>query len=246
MSNLTAAWTASKPVIDGSCVSAEVHTALPAVAISAMGKAAGVIPDLWIPDSSLWLQRLQEETDNGMTLARSVATYPALARTPLVLATSAATATRLQGRAAAGWPAVLSGAAGGDIAMSIADPTSSTEGLLTLLAAQSALGTTDATPSKQLRAALVGLSRSVVPNPVAALGTLSQHPDAVVAVPASEQQVALANRAADTASPGASSGAASARAVALIPRGKLPVWTFRSLSSPLRVRSRRCAMPAQL
>ncbi len=99
-------WLDTKPRINGNCVGVEVDAAAPAdVAaviagahqhiLSGVGQANGKtkVPDVWIPDSGTWLQRLR-----AVDPALVPADAPSVARSPVVLATPEPLAATL------GWP----------------------------------------------------------------------------------------------------------------------------------------------
>ncbi|MGX7677631.1 substrate-binding domain-containing protein [Jatrophihabitans sp. DSM 45814] len=217
LTNLADEWTANKPVVDGVCPSVQVHATKSADAEATLSKSGVAVPDLWIPDSSLWLQRLRQDTDGLDTPARSIWNYPSIASTPLVLAGSAAAAPALKASAAKGWSGVLTGTTGGAGAQptaAVTDPTASTEGLLTLLTAQSALDGDGSAPSRQLVSTLVGLSQSTLSGSDAGFLAIDQQAAKAKPFPATEQQVVLAN------SSTSSSKSDTAKVVAVYPAGK--------------------------
>lgn len=100
-------WVDTNPRVDGDCVAVAVGTADPADVAAAVakrhngslngvGQASGrtVVPDVWIPDSTSWLQRLRAV---GRTWVPADVT--SIARSPVVLAMPQPVAARL------GWPA---------------------------------------------------------------------------------------------------------------------------------------------
>jgi Ca-activated chloride channel homolog len=157
-------WTATKPRINGRCVAVTVAAADPAdiaaaVAGQHQGTLTGVgradgdvrVPKVWIPDSSIWLQRLRAAGQDWVPAeARSVA------RSPVVLAMPQPAAATL------GWPNkkltwadLLTKLSGGSrLKPGIVDPNrdaASLSGLLALGAAANAAG------SKGQQAAVAGL-----------------------------------------------------------------------------------------
>src|SRR4051794_29129842 len=79
---------AAQQLDDGSCAAAAVETQQPLQTVGDLGALpASTLPDVWVPDSSLWLARAPE----GAPLAAD----GALAGSPVVLATSSAAADRL-------------------------------------------------------------------------------------------------------------------------------------------------------
>jgi hypothetical protein len=101
-----AQWAADKPSVNGRCVSVRVvagESADVAAAVAVehqstlnwVGGAAGrtTVPDVWIADSSTWLQRLRSQDARWVP-----GDAPSIARSPVVLAVPEPTATAL------GWP----------------------------------------------------------------------------------------------------------------------------------------------
>ncbi len=99
-------WVATKPKIGGSCVavtvaaadSADVGAAIAGqrkAQLNGVGQANGktTIPDVWIPDSGIWLQRLRAVAPDSVP-----ADAPSIARSPVVLAMPEPVAATL------GWP----------------------------------------------------------------------------------------------------------------------------------------------
>jgi Ca-activated chloride channel homolog len=87
-------WTATKPRVNGKCVAVQVDAADPAdvaaavagrhkATLSGVGQPAGDIrvPNVWIPDSSTWLQRLRAAGPDWVPADAS-----SVARSPVVLA----------------------------------------------------------------------------------------------------------------------------------------------------------------
>jgi Ca-activated chloride channel family protein len=152
---MAAGWSGTKPRVNGRCVAVAVTPADPADIAAAVadqhhGTLAGVgrangdvrVPTVWIPDSSIWLQRLRAVRQEWVP-----ADAPSVARSPVVLAMPQPAAATL------GWPskklswadllAKLSG--GGRLKPGIVDPNrdaTSLSGLLALGAAATAAGST--------------------------------------------------------------------------------------------------------
>ncbi len=196
-------WMSGSPVVDGACPTVEVRTSSSSAAVATLAKPDVTMPDVWVPDSSLWVQRLRDDTIGVDSPAQSLWIYPPVASSPLVLATTSGHATALAGPAGKGWASAMS--AEGPISM--VDPTTSTEGLLALLTTQSLVDGAADTPSHQLVSTFVGLSQSVLANTDAGFLALSKHQ--AQAFPASEQDVLAADMA-----------AGNPTAVAVYPAGK--------------------------
>jgi Ca-activated chloride channel homolog len=144
-------WVKNGAAVDGTCVAVAVAAVSPAtmtaaiarqhkVALAGLGPAPTSVtpPDVWVPDSSTWLIRLQTDaTGFQPTDGRSVA------QSPVVLAVPAPIAQGL------GWPAKTPGwkdllgavSAGSQLKAGVVDPTKDATGLSGLLAMGAAAGT---------------------------------------------------------------------------------------------------------
>jgi Ca-activated chloride channel family protein len=207
-------WTAGRPAVDGACITVSVHSTSSASEEPALAKPDVTLPDVWIPDSTQWVQRLRTDTSGVDSPVQSAWLYPAIATSPLVLATTPGQAKALGAVAAAGWPSVLSDSA----AVSMVDPMTSTDGLLALLTTESLVDRGAATPSRKLVSTLVGMSKSVLASPQAGFLALSQRRAPAHAFPASEQEVVAAN-----AGSGASGNPST---VAVYPTGRAVSFDF--------------------
>src|SRR5205807_523194 len=101
MSRLTADWTASRPDLHGRCLGARVVAREPSVVVAALGSnpeqsAADPRPDVWVPDSSMWLAVAASQPNAAAVLPSDP---KSLASSPVVLAVRRPVAT------AFGWPA---------------------------------------------------------------------------------------------------------------------------------------------
>jgi hypothetical protein len=98
-------WLASDPAVDGECVALDVSAQPPVdvagavagrvgVRLTGVGRTSGVrVPDLWVPDSTTWLVRLQSAAAGLVPI-----TGQSLARSAIVLAVPEPLAKQL------GWP----------------------------------------------------------------------------------------------------------------------------------------------
>lgn len=211
VTGIAADWMRSHPVIDNSCPTVTVRTAGAAAEENALARPGATLPDLWIPDSSLWVQRLRTDILGLDGPVQSLWVAPPVASSPLVLTTSAAGLAGLRTAAARGW----AGALGSGATVSMVDPTRSTEGLLSLLAVQTLVDGTRSAPSRSLVSTLVGLSQRTLASPAAGLLQLGQG-GAPVTFPASEAQVVTGRSSADGGPPLA----------ALAPTGRGPALDF--------------------
>jgi Ca-activated chloride channel homolog len=115
-------------------------------------------PDLWVPDSTQWVQRVRLDTSGVDTPVHSAWVEPSIASSPIVLAVTPDDAASLVDVSSGGWSEVLSGEA----PFAVLDPEKNTDGLLTLATAQETLGSESGTPTRELVSSLVTLSDSVL------------------------------------------------------------------------------------
>jgi Mg-chelatase subunit ChlD len=143
---------------DGACPAVRVTAVSSADAVDRFARPRADLPDVWVPDSSQWVQQLRRDTDGETARAHTAWVSPSIASSPMVLAASPSDARGLVRSAAGGWSDVLSGNAD----VSTMNPYRSTEGLLTLATAQAALGSRSGPPARGLVTGLVTLSTRVV------------------------------------------------------------------------------------
>lgn len=171
---IAARYNASHPKPGGDCVRVDIQQVQPSeVASSLSGQGmvtASVIPDAWIPDSTLWIDRAR---DTATGAGRVAAVGPSLAISPVVLALPQPVALKLarsrvvpswkmllpnslpspatggagvpgSGTAAVAGGAPVAGAVGGQpgppFRLKILDPVSNAAGLATLLAMRTMVG----------------------------------------------------------------------------------------------------------
>jgi Ca-activated chloride channel family protein len=164
-------WTDGGADINGSCIRVDVTPVNPAtvaaavgtrhgVALTGLGQAGGAvdIPDVWIPDSSTWLQRLASEASGFVpTDGRSIAQSPVVVGMPEPIAQSLGWPDRKLG-----WSDLLRQiSTGGGLRTGIVDPTRDAAGLAGLLALGAAAGSDPAgraTTAGALRALATGRS----------------------------------------------------------------------------------------
>jgi Ca-activated chloride channel family protein len=198
---------------DDVCPTVEVTSRSSVDAEAELASPGVTTPDVWIPDSSLWIQRLRRDVSGRNTPAQSAWVSPSIASSPIVLAASPADASSLVKVAAGGWSEVLSG----KTQFAIVDPEKSTDGLQTLATAQVTLGKNSGRPTRELVSSLVGLSSSVLSSTsegIKAMSTTS------LPFPTNEQAVIEAN-----------SGAGPPEVQSIYPRGRsmsldFPVMQF--------------------
>lgn len=183
-------WVATKPVIDDACPSVSVRSVGSADEALTLVKADVTPPNVWIPASSLWVDRVRDEVAGVDSAANSVWLYPSIATSPLVLATTAAHAAAVRSAAAAGWKSLLSGTT----RIAAANPATDTGGLATVTSAQVMIDGAAETPSRQLVNSFVSLTPAVVANTSAGLAELTKPATTTVAVATSEQAIRAAAR----------------------------------------------------
>jgi Mg-chelatase subunit ChlD len=151
-----------------SCTSISVMSEEAVVTANAL--AAGVGPDLWIPDSTMWATDVNSRGRGEVQQGPSLATSPLVVAVPSSLSVTKATWTQL---------------VDGGVPMRIADPVSNTSGRLAIVAARKALGG-DRAMGGPLGAGLVELSRTAATSDSALLDELIMSPTAAPAFPVEE------------------------------------------------------------
>jgi Ca-activated chloride channel homolog len=182
-------WTDAHPDLNGACPTVNVRAAPPADQEALLAKPDVTMPDLWIPDSTLWVKRLRKDVDGTDAPARSLWLYPSVATSPLVLAASPARAPTLT-RPARTWAGQLGQGAG----VAMTNPASDTAGLLALLTVQAELQSEAGTPTRQLVSTLVHASSTPVVVPAAGFLALRDRPATAAAFPTSEQAIVAAEQ----------------------------------------------------
>ncbi|MDP9219097.1 MAG: substrate-binding and VWA domain-containing protein [Actinomycetota bacterium] len=176
-------WVATKPIIDSACPSVAVRSVASADEAAALTKADTTPPGIWIPASSLWVDRVRAANAGTGSAANSLWLYPPIATSPLVLATTAATAAPVREAAAKGWKQLFIGAS----KVATADPATDSAGLAAVTSAHVLLDGDVDTPSRQLVNSFVALAPASVQSSVTGLGALSERRTTAQAVVTSEQ-----------------------------------------------------------
>jgi hypothetical protein len=175
--------------LDGSgCAIAEVTDQEPLQTVADLGALdTGALPQVWVPDSSLWLARAE---------GTELETTGSVATSPLVLATSRAAVGQLGwSKSAPTWGEAL--ATGRPVA--VPDLAASAEGLTALAAVRQSLGGDEDADNAVVQAVLAA-GRGEVPSPADALEAGSEGGADAPLVPVSEQEVITANSGTDSAS----------------------------------------------
>jgi Ca-activated chloride channel family protein len=175
------------PAIDGMCTSVDVIPLTSAEVVGGLGSS--VQADVWVPDSSLWAEQVTAE-GVALDLGKPIAT------SPLVVVAPRPAAEQL------GWPdtdlpwdAVLHAEA----EAKIADPTTTSEGLATLLSVAAVVGAEQENRTKLVQA-MTGVARSTVANVEAAFEQVDADPAHAPLFTATEQSV-VAHNTSSPASP---------------------------------------------
>lgn len=165
MQGLSEKWTATSPDVRGTCASVDIVSQEAAPVSNALAgdewdtKTLGTPPDAWVPDSSAWVRRASVDADAERIMPDL---QPSLARTPTVIAMpkDMAEAAGMTGgpltwkeivdklKSAEGWKAYDHTEWGG-FKVGLADPQSSTAGLLALMAISDADDSGDVSTAEQ-------------------------------------------------------------------------------------------------
>ncbi|HEV3358168.1 MAG TPA: VWA domain-containing protein [Pseudonocardiaceae bacterium] len=149
----------TNPVVDNQCVHVTVTAESSAEAANELPNQQIDPPAIWIPDSSLWARAVGAQASTLGAFAPRLQIGASLASTPLVLAAPQSLAHSI------GWPAVKPSwraLASGALPGVIGNPTTTTEGLASVLMLESVLGEPMNTPSTPLAGLLVKLGRLAV------------------------------------------------------------------------------------
>ncbi|MGI5155240.1 substrate-binding and VWA domain-containing protein [Microbispora sp. CA-102843] len=175
--------------VDGKCVAVTVKAADPADVANAMagtGPTSGKLdPDLWIPDSSLWLSGVKNAPEPAGNAAS----------TPVVLAASRTGADKLQSAFSPSWTGLMSAANAGNpdglarkVRVLTLDPTQNAAGLGALLAGSAVLKQGGGS-EETLVGVLRQLSESTVSTPDSMFATLTKAAARIPVGVTSEQAV---------------------------------------------------------
>lgn len=183
-------WLATDPNADGRCVDVTV-TPLPSSNVEqilAAGGNGGENASMWIPDSSTWATRL---TDDLTAAGRpsQVEVHAPIAVSPLVFVSSPSVVSKFISKP--DWKNALAGA----FPLTIPDPVSNTDGLLSLQIMNSLVGSASQGPNPQLANLMLRLSHATLPDANAGFAQLAADPAHASVFTAPEQSVIQANRA---------------------------------------------------
>jgi Ca-activated chloride channel homolog len=168
------------------CLSIKVASQADATAESALASGAADAT-VWVPDSSIWAQRLAVDLDQAGTAA-TMTIGPSVARSPIVFV-----APPGRGVGTISAAAFAQAAAHGTAAISLSDPVTTAEGVLTLHSLRSQSAGPSAEATRNVIGLMVVLGTSVIDSPQIGF---AQATGAAKPFAASEQAVFTANAAA--------------------------------------------------
>jgi Ca-activated chloride channel homolog len=187
VSSVANTFNATGPDATGACTRAQVNPESAPDVADNLNTGPLDPPELWIPDSSLWPEWVQQQQTGNHPL--SLALHPALASSPLVLAAPSAFAAGL--KHPVGWHTALMN----DPVTSVGDPRETTEGLLSLTVAGHLLGVDPSgTPSPKLVEQLLRVYKSSAVGDMDAQFASDQPGTGAHAFTASEQSVFAQNQ----------------------------------------------------
>ncbi|SDT68770.1 VWA domain-containing protein [Actinoplanes derwentensis] len=167
---VVAQWRQAGAEVDGTCVAVAVSDANSATIAGAVSRDHSVtlpgldkapdavqVPDVWIPDSSTWLLRLQTEAAGFLP-----SNVTSVAQSPLVLAAPEPIAERMGWpNKKIGWNQLLSNFKSDEpLSVGIMNPTMDSSGLTSLLAISQSVGTTSAEANQAKTRALTVLANN--------------------------------------------------------------------------------------
>ncbi|GAA1603886.1 substrate-binding domain-containing protein [Actinoplanes couchii] len=167
---VVAQWRQAGGEVDGTCVAVAVSEANSATIAGAVSRDHSVtlagldkapdavqVPDVWIPDSSTWLLRLQTEAAGFLP-----SNVTSVAQSPLVLAAPEAIAEKLGWpNKKIGWTQLLSNFKSDEpLSVGIMNPTMDSSGLTSLLAISQSVGTSSAAANQDKTRALTVLANN--------------------------------------------------------------------------------------
>jgi len=203
---LADSWVATRPTVNGKCVTVTVDQENPSAAVQSLG----VLPanTVWIPDSRFWADQLRAASPK---LRSAVTISGSVGSSPLVVATAPSRAASIAAVAKTGWAGVLMGPA----VVAVPDPLSTTEGALSALAVQSAIGSRPDSSAMLVGAFGRLASTAIEEDGPTGFEAMQNSPASAPAFVASEQDVVQANR-----------GKKAPMAKAVYPYGPTPVLDF--------------------
>jgi Ca-activated chloride channel homolog len=184
-------WTTTNPAVEGKCVTVNV-TPLPSSNVeqilAAGGAGAGEGASVWIPDSSTWANRLNDDLTAAGKSAQ-VEIHAPIAVSPLVFVSSPSVVSKFISKP--DWKNALAGA----FPLTVPDPVSNTDGLLSLQIMNTLVSSGNQGPNPDLANLMLRLSHSTLPDANAGFAQLAADPAHAPVFTAPEQAVIQANRA---------------------------------------------------
>jgi von Willebrand factor type A domain-containing protein len=184
-------WTDTDPAVEGKCVTVDV-TPLPSSNVeqilAAGGAGAGEGASVWIPDSSTWANRLNDDLTAAGKNAQ-VEIHAPVAVSPLVFVSSPSVVSKFISRP--DWKNALAGA----FPLTVPDPVTNTDGLLSLQIMDTLVASGSQGPNPELANLMLRLSHSTLPDANAGFAELAADPAHAPVFTAPEQAVIQANRA---------------------------------------------------
>ncbi|HEY3089605.1 MAG TPA: VWA domain-containing protein [Jatrophihabitantaceae bacterium] len=182
-------WTDTDPAVEGKCVTVDV-TPLPSSNVEQILAAggAGAGASVWIPDSSTWANRLNDDLTAAGKNAQ-VEIHAPIAVSPLVFVSSPSVVSKFISRP--DWKNALAGA----FPLTVPDPVTNTDGLLSLQIMDTLVASGTQGPNPELANLMLRLSHSTLPDANAGFAELAADPAHAPVFTAPEQDVIQANRA---------------------------------------------------
>jgi von Willebrand factor type A domain len=200
------AWVATKPTVNGKCITVTVDQENPNAAVQSLGVSPA--DTVWIPDSRFWADQLRAASP---TFRSAVTVSGSVGSSPLVVATAPSRSASIAAAAKMGWAGVLMGPA----VVAVPDPLTTTEGALSALAVQSAIGSRPDSSAMLVGAFGRLASTAIEEDGPTGFEAMQNSPASAPAFVASEQDVVQANR-----------GKKAPVASAVYPNGPTPILDF--------------------
>jgi Ca-activated chloride channel homolog len=186
-------WVATNPSAGGKCVAVQVNS-LPSanveqiLASGGAGGSGGSSASVWIPDSSTWAARLNDDLAGGSRTGQ-IEIHAPIASSPLVFVSSPKVVSTFTTKP--DWNAALAG----KFPLTVPDPVSNTDGLLSLQIMNSVVGSKSSGPAPALANLMLRLSHSTLADANSGFAQLAADPGHAEVFTAPEQAVIQANRA---------------------------------------------------
>jgi len=185
-------WVATNPTAGGKCVAVNVNS-LPSANVeqilaSGGNSGGGSSASVWIPDSSTWAARLNDDLAGGSRTGQ-IEIHAPIASSPLVFVSSPKIVSTFTTKP--DWKAALKG----QFPLTVPDPVSNTDGLLSLQIMNSVVGASSSGPNPDVANLMLRLSHSTLADASSGFAQLAADPSRAEVFTAPEQAVIQANRA---------------------------------------------------